>query len=127
VIFHPVADAFKDTRRNVFFQEGHAAALADLIAEVSAERGACRGEQDEQDPAVMLGGENDDHDVGDARQGQRDEGAVDDGDEEDAEDAEAEEKVEEGVTGLTTNDRGFGSDCCEVFRRGEDSREELHT
>ena len=122
-----LADAFEDAGGDVFLKEGHAAALADLIAEVAAERGACCGEEDEQDPAVMLGGEHDDHDVGDAGQGQRYEGAVDDGDEEDTEDAKAEEHVHEGVAGLTMDGGSLGGGCCEVLRRGDGRREELHT
>ena len=44
-----------------------------------------------------LGGEDDEHDVGDAGDGQRDEGGVDDGDEEEAEESEAEEEVQERI------------------------------
>ena len=125
---HPVADAFEDAGRDVFFKEGHASALTDLMAEVSAERRAGRGEENEQDDVLLARGHHDDHDVGDAGEGQRDEGAVDDGDEEDAEDAEAEEEVQE---------RGCGRGEEQVRSGGRPqrgtspclsgSREELHT
>jgi len=95
VLLHPGADALEDAWRDVFFEEGHATGLADLVAEVAAERGACGGEQDEEDGVRLLGGEEDDHDVGEARDGQRDKGRVDDGDQEDAEDAEGDEQVDE--------------------------------
>ena len=37
VVLHPVADGFEDAWWDAFFEEGHASALADLMAEVSAE------------------------------------------------------------------------------------------
>ncbi|MCU1252278.1 MAG: hypothetical protein JWQ49_5307, partial [Edaphobacter sp.] len=80
VAFHPLADAFEDARGDAFFEEGHAAALANQVAEVSAECGSHAGEQDEEDDVLMLRRHDDDHDVGDAGHGQRNEGAVDDGD-----------------------------------------------
>ena len=40
---------------DVLFEEGHAAGLADLVAEVSAERGADGGEQDEEEPGWRAG------------------------------------------------------------------------
>jgi hypothetical protein len=45
----------------------------------------------------VLGGEHHDHDVGEAGDGQRDEGRVDDGDEKHADDAEGEQQMEERV------------------------------
>ncbi len=96
MVLHPVADAVEDARGDALLEEGHAAGLADLVAEVSAERGAGGGDQDEEEPVVVLGGEDDDHDVGDAGDGERHEGGVDDGDEEEAEESEAEEEVQQG-------------------------------
>jgi hypothetical protein len=127
VAFHPLADAFEDARGDAFFEEGHAAALADQMAEVSAERGAHGGEENQQDDILMLRGHDDDHDVGDAGHGEGDEGAVDDGDEEDAEESEAEEEMEERDAGSAMSCRGLGGCLCEVLRRGEGRREELHT
>jgi hypothetical protein len=127
VAFHPLADAFEDAWRDAFFEESHAAALADHMAEVSAERGADGGEQNEEDYVLMLGGHDDDHDVGDAGHGQGDEGAVDDGDQKDAEEPEAEEEMEEGVAGSAMSGRGLRGSFCEVLRRGEGRCEELHT
>ena len=98
-LLHPVADAFEDARGDALFEEGHAAALADLMAEVSAECGAERWRAGRGGDVLVLGGQDDDHDVGDAGEGQRDEGAVDDGDEEDAEESEAEEEVQERAAG----------------------------
>ena len=51
----------------------YSAGVADLVAEVSADGGAGGGDRDEQVPEMMLRGHDDDHDVGDARQRQRDE------------------------------------------------------
>ncbi len=60
----------------------------------------------------MGGGVEDEHDVGDAGEGEWDERAVDDGDEEEADEAEVEEEVHEAVVGL----------CCGETE-AEDSRE----
>ena len=38
VPLHPAADGLEDARRDVLLQEGHAAALADLVAEEAAEK-----------------------------------------------------------------------------------------
>lgn len=127
MVSHPVADAFEDAGGNVFFKEGHASALAYLMAEVSAECRAGRGEENEQEDVLLAGGHHDDHDVGDARYGQGDEGAVDDGDQEDAEDAEAEEQVHKGAAGSTMNGRCLRGCCREVLRHVDGSREERHT
>ena len=127
MVSHPVADAFEDAGGNVFFKEGHASALAHLMAEVSAECRAGRGEENEQDDVPLARGHHDDHDVGDAGYGQRDEGAVDDGDQEDAEDAEAKEQMQEGAAGLAMNGRGLRGCCCEVLRRVDGGREKRHT
>ena len=37
VALHPFADAYKDPRGDVFFEEGHTAPLANLMTEVSTE------------------------------------------------------------------------------------------
>ena len=96
---HPVADAFEDVRIDALFEEGHAAALADQMAEISAERGSPGGEQNQKDDVLMLRRHDDDHDVGDARHGQWNEGTVDDRDQKYAEESEAEEEMEERVAG----------------------------
>ncbi len=123
---HRRREAFEDAWGNAFLEEGHAAALADQMAEVSAERGADGGEQNEEDYALMLRGEDDDHDVGEAGHGQWDEGAVDNGDQEDAKESEAEKDVYEGAASRAINGRGLGRECCEVLHR-VGSREQLHT
>ena len=97
VRLHPVADGLEEARGDVFFEEGHAAGLADLVAEEAAEERAGGGRADEEEEIGVLRGEHHDHDVGDAGDGQRDEGRVDDGDEEHADDAEGEQQVEERV------------------------------
>jgi len=127
VALHPVAYALEDACGDVFFEEGHAAALTDLVAKISAECGACGCKKDEQDDVLLAGGHHDDHDVGDAGHGQRDEGAVDNGDEEDAEDAEAEEQVHKRAAGAAMNCCSLGCGCDEVLRRVDGRREELHT
>jgi hypothetical protein len=68
------------------------------------------------------GGEDDNHDVGDAGNGEGDEGGVDDRDGEETEEAKAKEKVQEwrGVAGLGGHDLDrscgggvdHGRDCC---------------
>ena len=55
VVSHPVADAFEDAGGDVFFKEGHASALAYLMAEVSAKCRAGRGEENEQDDVLLAG------------------------------------------------------------------------
>lgn len=97
VVLHPSGDAFEDARGHVFLEELHAAGVSDLVAEVSADRGAEGGGEHEEEEAGVLRGEEDEHDVGDAGDGEGDEGGVDDGDEEDADEAVAEEEVDEGV------------------------------
>ena len=125
--FHPLADALEGARGNTFLEEGHAAALADQMAEVSPDRGAGSGEQNQQDDVLMLRGHDDDHDVGDAGHGQWDEGAVDDGDQKDAEESEAEKEMEERAAWPTMSCRGLRGSLCEVLRRAEGRREKLHT
>jgi len=49
VALHPVAYAFEDVRIDAFFEEGHAAALADQMAQVSADRGSHGGKQYKED------------------------------------------------------------------------------
>lgn len=95
MFFHPAANVFEDARGDVFFEELHPSGVTDLVAEVSANRGACGGEQNEQNPVGLLRGIDDEHDVGDAGDRQRDKGRVDDRDEKDAEDAEAGQEMEE--------------------------------
>ena len=124
---HPFADAFEDAGGDAFFEKRHAAALTDLIAEESAERGASGCEKNEEDDVLMPGGHEDDQNVGDAGHGQRDEGAIDDGDEEDAEDTEAGEIVQEGTAGAVRSSYGLGCGRYEVLRRVDSRREELHT
>jgi hypothetical protein len=126
VVLHPVADALEDAGRDVLFDEGHAAGLADLVAEVSAERGACGGEENQQEPAMVLGGEDDDHDVGEAGQRERDEGAVDDGDKEDTEDAEAEEQVHEWAAVSVMRGHTRWRSCCYVSHHGDGSCDLVH-
>ena len=75
----------------------------------------------------MLGGEHDDHDVGDAGQWQGDEGAVDDGDEEETKNAKAEEHVHEGVAGSAMDGGSLRSGCCEELRDDRASCKKLHT
>ena len=127
VAFHPVADSFEDARVDAFFEEGHAAALADEMAEVSADRRPNAGEQNEEDEVLMLRGHDDDHDVGDAGHGQWNEGAVDNRNQKDAAESEAEEEVKEGVSGSAMRCGGLKGSICEVLRRGEGRCEELHT
>ena len=97
------------------------------MAEVSAERGADGGEQNEEDNVLMLRGQDDDHDVGDAGHGQGDKGTIDDGDQKDAEEPEAEKHAYEGAASRAMNGRGLGRECCEVLHRAEGGREQLHT
>ena len=55
-----------------------------------------RGDEDKQESTVgVAGGHDDEHDVGNARNRERNEGRIDDGDEEEAEESEAEEEVKE--------------------------------
>ncbi len=56
-----------------------------------------RGGSDEQEEVRMLRGHHDDHDVGDAGDGQRDEGRIDDGDEQQTGDAEGEQRMNAAV------------------------------
>jgi len=125
VIFHPVADKFEDARRNAFFDEGHAAGLSDLVTEPSAKPGTDRCEQDEQEPALMLRGHHDDHDVGDAGQRQWNEGAVDDRDQEDTKEPEAEEQMQERAARVVSSSRLLRS-CLEVSSDDHGSCAQTH-
>lgn len=128
VALHPLADSFEDARGNAFLKESHAAALTDQMAEVSAERGAHSGQQNQQDDVLVLRRHDDDHDVGDAGYRQWNEGAVDDGNQEYAEESEAEKEMEERAAGSAMGcGGGPGRSICEVLRRGEGRCEELHT
>ena len=99
VRLHPAADALEDAGWGAFFDKAHAAGLADLVAEITAEGGAAgRGEEQEPDVGV-LGSVEDAHDVGDAGDGQGDEGGIDDRDEEETEEAEGEENAKDVVLG----------------------------
>ena len=49
VVLHPFADAFEDAWGDTLFEEGHAAGVSYLMAEVSAEGGADGGEEDEEE------------------------------------------------------------------------------
>ena len=127
VVLHPVAHALEDACGDVPFEEGHAAALTHLVAEVSAERRTCGCKKNEQDDVLLACGHHDDHDVGDAGHRQGDEGAVDDGDEEDSEDAEAEKQVHKRAAGAAMNCCSLRCGRYEVLRRVDGRREELHT
>ena len=82
--------------------------MADFITEVSTERRARGGEQDEEYPVRLLRREKHEHDVGDAGNGQRDERRIDNGDEKDSEYAKAEEKMKNlaGVVVRTSEEEG---------------------
>ena len=95
MVFHPAGDAFEDARRDALLDELHAPGVTNLIAEIAPESGAEGGGEHEEDEVGVLGGEQNDHDVGDAGDGQRHERGVDDGDEEDADQSEAEDEVHE--------------------------------
>ena len=71
----------------------------------------------------MLRGHDNDHDVGYARHGQWNKGAVYDRDQKYADEPEAEEDMEEGVVGSTMSCRSLVSSISEVLRRGEGRRE----
>jgi hypothetical protein len=93
VRFHPSADSLEDARRDAFFDEGHASGLADTPGEPAAECGAGSRDGDEQEGIRVLGGVEHEHDVGDAGDGERDEGGIDGGDEEEANEAIFQEQV----------------------------------
>ena len=84
----------EDAGWDALLEEGHAAGVSDLVADVAADGRAGGGEQDEQEDVGVLRGEHDDHDVGDAGEGERDEGGVDDGDEKESAESEVEEEGE---------------------------------
>jgi hypothetical protein len=94
---HPLADALEDAGWDMHFEEGHTAGMTHLVAEVSAQGGAAGGAKDEQEPAFVLRRKHNQHDVGDAGQGKRYEGAVDDGDQENAEQSETEEEMKKRI------------------------------
>ena len=95
--FHPIADELTGARGDSFFEEGHASALADLVADVSTERRAKRRGEDEQRPVGCAEcGHQDEHDVGEAGDRQRNEGGVDDGDEKEPDDAKADGEMKQG-------------------------------
>ena len=127
VAFHPEADAFEDARGDAFLEEGHTTTLADLMAEVSAERGAGTCEQDEEDYVLALGGHHDDHDVGDPGYGKRDEGAVHDGDQEDTAETEAEEEVQEWAASALMGRRSLRRGRHELLCEDQRSRKRFHT
>jgi hypothetical protein len=95
VRFHPATDCFEYAGRGAFFNEGHTAGLADAPGEPTSESGAGGGDRDQEDGVLVLGGEQDKHDVGDAGDGERHERGIDDGDEEEADDAEVQQQVHE--------------------------------
>jgi len=97
VLFHPGGDAREDAGGDVFFEEGHATGLTGCVGEAASDGGAEGGDGDEQDGVGVAGGVEDQHDVGYAGDGERDEGAVDDGDEEEADEAEVEEEMHDAV------------------------------
>ena len=100
MVFYPVRDAAEDLWGDAFFEEGEAAGLSYGVRKEAAEGGADGGYCDEENDVLVPGGVEDEHDVGDAGDGEWDEGAVDDGDEEEADDAEVEEEVDDRVVGL---------------------------
>ena len=93
--FHPAGDALEDAGRGALLDEGHAAGLADSVGEPAAEGGGDGGEDDEEPGVSVLGGEEDEHDVGHAGEGEGDEGGVDDGDEEETDEAVTQEQLHE--------------------------------
>ena len=109
--FHPAGDAAEDAGRGAFFDEGHAAGLADAIGEPAAEGGGDGGEDNEEPGVGVLGGEEDEHDVGHAGEREGDEGGVDDGDEEEAHEAVAQEQLHEvGIVAGEGGDQKHGSE-----------------
>ena len=100
VALHPLADAAEDARGDASFEKGDAARLADLVAEISANGRAGSGDEDEDEPVTVAGGQDDEHDVGNAGDGEGNEGRIDNGDEEESQKSEAEEKVHQ--SGLVT-------------------------
>ena len=106
--FHPVGDAGEYVGRDVFFEELHASGLTGDVGEIASGGGAEGGDGDEEDGVGVGSGVEDEHDVGDAGDGERHEGAVDDGNEEEADEAEVEEVVHEGVVGRGVRRRGRG-------------------
>jgi len=105
VVFHPGGDAAEDAFGDVFFEEGHAAGLADGVGEEASNGRAEGGEGDEEKDVGVGGGVDDEHDVGDAGDGEGDEGAVDCGDREQADEAEVAEEVDEAVVGVGSGGR----------------------
>ncbi len=99
MVFHPGSDAAEDVFRDVLFEEGHASSLTDGVGEEASDRGAERGDSDEEEEVGVGGGEDDEEDVGDAGDGEWNEGAVDCRDGEQADDAEVSEEVDEAVMG----------------------------
>ena len=93
---------------NALFEEGHAAGLTHLIAEIAAKRRAAVARRMSRTASSPRREDSRIHDVGDTGDGQGNEGTVDDGDEEEAEEAEAEEEMQEGAGVLPVNGRGLG-------------------
>ncbi len=77
VVFHPAGDGLEEAFGDVLFKEGHAPGAASGVGEIASDGGAQRGEADEKEEVRLAGGVQDDHDVGDAGDGQRYERAVD--------------------------------------------------
>ena len=99
MIFHPGGDALEDAWWNAFLKERHASGLPDQIAEESTKSrpGACENkEQREVGPAAALGRYDDNHDVGEAGDGQGNKRGIDDGDDEDPEEAKREKQMKQG-------------------------------
>ncbi len=80
-----------------FSRKLQAAGLAGGVGEKASHGRASGSDEDQQEDVLMRGGVEDQHDVGDAGDGQRHEGAVHDRDEEESGEAEVEEEVRERV------------------------------
>jgi hypothetical protein len=83
----------------VFFKEGHASGLRGPVGKEAAESRAEGREEDEEDEVGVIGSVEDDEEIGDARNGQRNEGAVDGRDEDEPGEAEVIKDVHQPVTG----------------------------
>ena len=120
MVLHPVAGPLEDAGWDVLLQEAHASCVAGLVADGSAEKGAEGGRANEKEEIGVLCGEHDDHEVGEAGDGQRDEGGVDDGDKQDPDEAEGEQEVEERIGMIMVGGRQRGGEVLGEVPGGED-------
>ena len=95
VRLHPASDALEDAGRGALFDEIHAAGLAYLVGEIAAEGGAYGGGDEQEGEVLVLGGVEDEQDVGDAGDRQGNKGRIDNGDEEETNVAEADDGVQD--------------------------------